>query len=941
MLTSNRLPLLRRMRVKSVVTYDLKDIRKGSLLVLNLKDTTGIEAKLGPLNITQKNIFQQFYSDRKIRKQIGNKYINKVLINEREAYYKSINDQVPYLKGILEGRLGMGYNLVYDLSILNRIFDENTVMIAKNKKHKMYWDCISAHLDEVLPKVYKYKTMVINVEEYSQTIVQDIQSITDAFNPIAYLYRLMKFDVNEFYKLGDFDIILTNKTDSLRINPSQCRALGRTSGDNKIYSTFRTELFKLLNKADPGDSNVSDAERILAQNKMVNDVVSRYMNGLTGEVPEEVKEKITKAVEKAVDNNSESSDMSESKIEDVVNNDVDLIKSLVIDTTNKSMKQTASTKRDELLREKQFELKLKDKTVKEILELESANIPIEVNDISAKVDTINKNLTDVRFPNINKTYVDKLMPKDITDILIGLNNKSLPVYVRSINVEDTSDISNYKETYTVELEDSLRVRHRLVFDLPKVIDGRFLYLGGNRKYINNQQMLLPIVKTAPDTVQLVSNYNKIFIKRYGDKVGNINEKLKKALNTNVQGIRVIPGKYDTENKRFVTTIIYDDLSKNFKEITIGKHKFYFNQSDIRDQVLSRNIKGLKEKLDVEVLPLGHTQDRFMFINLKTNEVVFIDDKGKEESTKMELVDYMMSLSPKLASSVSEQQVGRKYMYTRATIMTKKVPIILLLAYFEGIDGILKKANIKHYFSDTRPRIDSDETIIQFKDGYLVYSQKPYENALLMNGLLDVPTKNYNYSDFNDKFMYQSVFETMFGRRNIANAFDNFLDNFLEPMTIDALNRLSLPTDLTGMMIYANSLLTDNQFTHETDMKLYKIRNAEVITSIMYKHISKAYEKYKATAQFSNPHKISIKKDAILKDVLSQQIVEDYSELNPISEVQKLRGCTKKGPSGCNLAQAYTEEQRSFNHSMTGVFTISSSPDGNVGKYVLPLIEAIL
>ena len=74
----------------------------------------------------------------------------------------------------------------------------------------------------------------------------------------------------------------------------------------------------------------------------------------------------------------------------------------------------------------------------------------------------------------------------------------------------------------------------------------------------------------------------------------------------------------------------------------------------------------------------------------------------------------------------------------------------------------------------------------------------------------------------------------------------------------------------------------------------------------------------------------MRREQIIKDVLAQQIIEDYSELNPVSEQQKMRGCLRKGPSGCNLAQAYTEEQRSFHPGMAGVFTISSSPDGNVG-----------
>ena len=102
---------------------------------------------------------------------------------------------------------------------------------------------------------------------------------------------------------------------------------------------------------------------------------------------------------------------------------------------------------------------------------------------------------------------------------------------------------------------------------------------------------------------------------------------------------------------------------------------------------------------------------------------------------------MMSLSGELESAVGSQNAGKKFMYSRATVMTKQVPIVLLLAYFEGMDGFLKRANVKHYFSDTRPRVRGDEAIVEFADGYLVYTQKPMATALLMNGFVDIPTKN--------------------------------------------------------------------------------------------------------------------------------------------------------------------------------------------------------
>ena len=168
----------------------------------------------------------------------------------------------------------------------------------------------------------------------------------------------------------------------------------------------------------------------------------------------------------------------------------------------------------------------------------------------------------------------------------------------------------------------------------------------------------------------------------------------------------------------------------------------------------------KEAKKGELLPLGVKGNIYYCIDLNKDVVVTIDKNGKTFSTGKNIVDFILSLSGELTSRVGEQSAGKKYMYTRATIMSKQVPIALLLCYFEGIDGFLRRADIKHYFSDTRPRLAADENCIQFEDGYLVYTNKPTATSLLMNGFVDIPTKNYSYGELNDKFVYQGIFETM-------------------------------------------------------------------------------------------------------------------------------------------------------------------------------------
>ena len=343
---------------------------------------------------------------------------------------------------------------------------------------------------------------------------------------------------------------------------------------------------------------------------------------------------------------------------------------------------------------------------------------------------------------------------------------------------------------------------------------------------------------------------------------------------------------------------------------------YFSQTEIRDLFYKKGF-NIKEGL----LPIGIENNLPIYINLETQNI---------EGTNLGIIEYILSKYPSLETNLNEYSAGKKYMYTRATIMKKKVPLILLLSYFEGISGILRRAKVKYDFSDTRPKVSRNEKFIQFNNGYLVYENKPFEVSLLMNGFTEIPTKIYDYEEFDKKDIYPSIFEKMFGRRNIASAFNNFYENFVDPVTYGVLVDMNLPTDITGMLLYANDLLVDDQYREETDLNIFRVRRNEIINALLYKNIATAYEKYKLTASNNNPKKMSIPKGKIIKDIQELQTVEDYSVLNPIVELEKIRAITPKGPSGCNIKEAYKINKRAFHESMLGMYTISTAPGANVG-----------
>ena len=278
--------------------------------------------------------------------------------------------------------------------------------------------------------------------------------------------------------------------------------------------------------------------------------------------------------------------------------------------------------------------------------------------------------------------------------------------------------------------------------------------------------------------------------------------------------------------------------------------------------------------------------------------------------------------------------GRRFMYTRCKIMKKDIPLVLLLAYCEGLTTVLRKAEVNFLFSDTRPRLKEMEAVrkgvIPFADGYLVYDKFPLEVSLLMNGFGMVDTRGFDYAEMDGKDVYVSLFDILFGTRMLANALDNFYDWMIDPVTFQVLEDLNYPTDFVGLLLAGNKLLADNSFTNELDMRNYRIRSNEMAYAYAFKAISEAYGKFRMTAGNKNPSKISIPQGVVIKDIMQSQVVEDVSELSPIVEVEKQHLCTDKGPSGTNLKEAYTMKRRCYDKSMVGVMAIAQSPDANVG-----------
>ena len=863
-------------------------------------------------------------------------------VTERKELYKKIRRDTnstihPYIGLNIDGKDLR--NIFYDMSKYIQIYESICSKLPIKRRVTLYWQYMRGIYTAPNLNNYTKKFVLINVDHFS--LGKELK--INLSNPVFMIYYTL-FRYFDLIKDLDIDFYMYTKNKVLTINPSKC--------DDKSYLKFKIEMRRLYSFVKNIDKVVDEKEIVTDEaidesSEKLNEEVNtkrEYDNDELTKIPEKKNEpeenvelsvfaspQVYKKIEAKTDKvrrelTTNIPDLSTVPPETIrkavstqVENDIDSDKELLDEIYKETIaptipKNTASTARDAELRKAQADLKIGGMTIKEIQKIQANHIPIPVHDVSASVTTTNKNMTKLKFDNFDKTYNDTLMKKDITNAIMSFNDKSMPLFIRDIKVEDTSDELNYKETYTINFEDSNRKRHTIKVDIPKFVDDKFLYIGGNRKVIKKQNLFYPVVKTSADIVQITTNYNKMFIQRVGTKSISTIERLKTVLKKSDQYKEFFTmGNSLVINNKYVTTLEYDEISKIVTKFHDGKCTLFFDQRDAQTYAESKSIE----------IPKGH-----MFIGTaKDGSPVFINTKTQKTDDGKSVVEVLLEASPTEVQEMYKTVKGpSKIMYTKAKVMSQFVSVGLLIGFWEGLTSLLKKGKVKYHLVDKLPELKPTENFIKFADCFLVY-ESVVGIDLLLNGFKLIDTANYKIAEMDTKEPYMPYIIKVYGKSDIVNALLNVYEFTMDPITVEVCEDINLPTDLVELIIYAVSLLSDSQFTYEINQNLSRIRSNEIIPAILYERLAKNYIFYKKS---NGKQKFSVPQDCVIKEVIGLKTVEDYSTLNPILELEMLRGVSSKGFRGTNLDESYTVAKRSFDPTSTGVISPSTSPDGSVG-----------
>lgn len=841
-------------------------------------------------------------------------------------------------------------NIYVDNHIYNKIFTMSETY-NRDKAIDLLYALFDRFINNPNYKGYTKKTVLIPVNEWAGDIpTTSLFEFSKSINPFSMIVRLFKKPKENLDKLAGMDFIFIGNNSWFKMKMEDL--------DMKNLNLFKTNILKIRNNDIVEDNVPEDKEdiktRLISKIEDLTGIevnnVSRVQDvdptvpykaeikdqpklivakGITGadqvidptKIKKPTEDKINQSVENIVDYTKNAEEA-----EKEMDNSVDL-KELILQAKNDqddTFKISATRKaRMDDLNDKFLKEKIANSTIAELVATEDT--PLESTDLSKNVETIDDEWANLKKPNFEADYN---IDADIVKCLHSLSqNKDVPMSVIDISTEDRSTSEDSIITYTVHLEDSLGKRHTLRFDMPKIINKRFLRLRGNDKIIPGQLINLPIIKTDEDTVQVVSNYNKIFITRYG-QVGKINQstnaliraltKLKENnYNLEIKDDNDIPtpSKIDLGNNakisaKYELPAEYVELSKIFNKITTSDGRvYYFN----RDELIHKlEEKKVKVESDQGFMVVGITKD---------NQSITVPEEGVSSSLINHLGIHKYAYT--------FMKPGARMTYSQASILNSKIPLIVVMAYTAGLTGALNSAGIEYNLSEKRPT--NTKNYFRFNDGFLSFNDSyAPDAALLVNGLAVINTQEYSLTDIDTKAMWLDVLDD-FGGRNRADGLDSFANLMMDPITVEVCKTYKLPTDYIEVLAYASSLLTTNKFNRHTDITGNRFRTNERLVHFLYKALATSYGMYLREIKNNRKDaKMTMKQSAVIDMALSDVTTSDLSKLSPLLELESANTVTFKGLSGMNSDRSYSLDKRTYDDTMINKLSMSTGFSATVG-----------
>lgn len=533
---------------------------------------------------------------------------------------------------------------------------------------------------------------------------------------------------------------------------------------------------------------------------------------------------------------------------------------------------------------------------------------IEPHELKVSEEYFDSRVESSTLASLDETYNKKQSKVDMINVLTSFSNQNyIPMTVDKLDIVDSSDDFNAKKTIHVTYKTDENKRISFQLDVPEIVDGRNIYIGGNKFNIGKQLARLPIVKTKPDRVEITTSFNKMTIERSSGKVSRKNAYLQKILKKyeSDSNVKIIYGSNELINNSFNNNYEYEELASFLTSIENNVYHLNFNRENIRDEI---NLLDFPDNFfDKDYTPFGKIKetDEILFIENKTGEIKTatpgetVNINKKAESIFEFIIKDVLHENTSILPTI-----GKSFVYSKVKFLTVTFPVFTIVGITNGITDVLKRHKVEYKLSEKKLNEGTDWVEIKFKNKYFYYKDK-IENTMLLNILYAMDTDQYDFEDFDRSEPYMDYFiEKMRQVVYVKNMLRINLDKMVDPITLDVLKDLKLPTNIIDLLLLASNMLCSNDYIPQNDIRNFRIRGNEQIYVIMYKLIANAYMKYQRAKLNGKNDAIELPKNILISTLMKQHNINTASVLNPLLELETMSSCTPKGISGknCHLYQ---------------------------------------
>ena len=560
-------------------------------------------------------------------------------------------------------------------------------------------------------------------------------------------------------------------------------------------------------------------------------------------------------------------------------------------------------------------------TVAEMIDIKPEEVAITEKD--REISTLNV---------FTPKYVEEVLGRDVASMIVSV--QAAGVVVQDIKKTEVDNIAGAYTAYSIKVKpiegqpSTIRVR------IPKV-DKRGIFKIGNKEYFyKTQRFDLPIRKINPDTVSLSSYFGKTFVRRNELRPYNYEKWL----------ISLIRQKgFDKEDNSVLETrsanvfdnylkapYIYSLLSKHFRAITVPNAYLYFDHKqseerfgkDVVNSVIKYQLTfaGLYQKKH----PIGVSKDNLFF---------YIDGNELKELGSIEDIIQANSKKIPLESLTVD-------------IMSKKIPLGLILSYYLGFDKLLAALKPKHYRTietGRHPKLSSTEYQIRFKDYTVILDRRDRMTSLIMSSFSRIEdTYKYSVFQLNEKEVYFNLLESIGIPGRYTKEFSLYNQMFVDPITEEILIEMGEPTDWIGLLMRSVELLVTLDHPDETDGSMTRFRGYERMAGEIYTQLVRSIREHNRHGIKEN-YPLELHPEAVWMSLIKDTTKQIKETLNPIQDLKEVEITTTVGNGG-RSKQSMVKHTRAHNQNSIGVLSEASvdSSDAGVTVYMSsnPLLKSL-